>query len=190
MRLFVALEVPAAALAPLLAIADALRPGLPPARWVPSRNLHLTLVFLGETDPELVPGLRAALGRVFARFAPLRLQLAGGGTFPPRRPARVAWIGLRPPEELSGLQPAVAAAVAEQLERPRERRPFHPHLTLARCRRPWPAAVAEAWRRAFADAEGPPFDVVEGALKQSILTPEGARHETVERFPLRGSGPG
>lgn len=184
MRLFVALRVPSPVLQHLAETAAALRAELPPARWVPVANLHLTLMFLGEIAADRVEGLGEALTRCFASRGPFQLRLRDGGCFPPRRPARVAWVGFEPAPELEELQTAVAGALTDRLDLAAERRRFHPHLTLARPRRPWPRAAAEAWRRAFAGTQGPAFEVTEGHLMRSRLDPGGARHESLGLYPL------
>ncbi len=66
-------------------------------------NLHLTLLFLGETAEADVPALAAALREAFARWPSMDLRLSAGGTFPPGRSARVAWVGVEAPEELMAL---------------------------------------------------------------------------------------
>ena len=189
MRLFVALRLPAAVLGALADRVAGLRSRLPPARWVPLDNLHLTLRFLGETNPDRVAGLGRALEQGLGCQPTLRLRLRDGGCFPPRRPARVAWVGFEPAPELARLQAVVAAAVEERLGLDPDRRPFHPHLTLARPRRPWPRAAVDRWSRAFAGPQGPAFDVAEVELMRSHLGPAGARHESLGGYPLSG-GPG
>lgn len=67
---------------------------LPPARWVAPERLHLTVAFLGEVHETRVQALRDVLRPVFAAAPPLRLRLGETGTFPPGRPARVAWIAV------------------------------------------------------------------------------------------------
>ncbi len=201
MRLFVALEIPAEVRSAARQRVDAVKARLPAARWVDLDHSHLTLVFLGATEDGLVPGLSAALARACAPFRPFSLALVDGGTFPPRRPARVAWIGLaalselsrrEAPPELSRLQAAVQAAVvsaAPSFEA--EDRPYNPHVTVARCPDPWPRPAAEAFAAALA---GPtpetaePFQVDEVVLFESQLGRGGARYRAVERFPLAGSG--
>jgi 2'-5' RNA ligase len=188
MRLFIALQLPAAVRERLAEEAARLRRRLPPARWVPAANLHLTLVFLGETGPRLVPDLQRALTDCFRVRPPFRLRLADGGCFPPRRPARVAWVGFEPEPALSDLQAAVVMAVRSSIAVEPELRPFHPHLTLARPRRPWSRSAVELWCRAFAGPQGPAFEVTAGHLMRSHLGPGGARHESVGAHPLEGAG--
>ncbi|HSL82843.1 MAG TPA: 2'-5' RNA ligase family protein, partial [Thermoanaerobaculia bacterium] len=85
-RLFLALDLPAEHRAEIGRRAARLKADLPPARWVSPENLHLTLVFLGATEEEAVPGLLAAATPAFAGGGPLELRVAGAGTFPPGRP--------------------------------------------------------------------------------------------------------
>jgi 2'-5' RNA ligase len=188
MRLFVALRLPGEVRRPLAETAAGLARRLPPARWVPAANLHLTLSFLGETEPDRLGSLGAALAGCFGPRRPMALRLGGGGCFPPRRPARVAWVGFEAAPALLDLQRAVAAAVGECLGVEPERRPFHPHLTLARPRRPWPRSAVALWIEAFAGPQGPAFEVGEGQLMRSHLGPDGARHESLAAYPLAGAG--
>jgi RNA 2',3'-cyclic 3'-phosphodiesterase len=184
-RLFVALEVPEPAGRELARRLAGVRDRLPRARWVPAENAHLTLLFLGETDEARVPALSAALREAFARHAPIPLRLSGGGTFPPGRPARVAWVGLAAPPELALLQADVTRAAVAAVGHQPEDRPYHAHVTLARCNPPWRADAAEKFVRAFAGEIGPPFVAERGVLLQSALSPKGARYTAVETFPCQ-----
>ncbi len=118
MRLFVALEIPEPVRREVRRRMAGLRERLPRARWVDPDVLHLTLLFLGEVAPERVADLAGRLGQAFAAHPALPLRLAGGGTFPAGRPARVSWIGVAGPPELAPLQAAVARAAREALELP------------------------------------------------------------------------
>lgn len=184
LRLFLAIELPAghrSAVARCLADVEG---DLPPARWVREESLHLTLVFLGDTDPDRVPDLTAAVHPAFAAVPRFESALTVPGTFPPERPARVAWIGLRSGPELEGLQRGVARSAADALDLEPERRPFHAHVTVARPRKPWTRGARETFARVAAGLPDEPFVVTEGVLYRSELGPGGARYTAVERFPL------
>ena len=118
MRLFVAIEIPEPVRREVRRRVAGLRERLPRARWVDADVLHLTLLFLGEVAPDQVAPLAGRLAHAFASYPALPLRLAGGGTFPAGRPARVAWIGVAAPPELAPLQAAVARAAREALESP------------------------------------------------------------------------
>lgn len=186
MRLFLALEVPRE-LREMIGEAVRNEKGhLPEARWVRPEAMHLTLVFLGETAPELVPDLEPAAAAVFAARRPLELAVEGAGSFPPKRPARVLWLAFRETEEgrLADLQGALQEALAGAIGFEPDRRPFHPHLTLARCRKPWPRRPVERFAESFGRPWGQAYEVHEGRLVESRLEPSGARYRTVASFPF------
>lgn len=190
MRLFVALEVPEPPRRDLRRRLEGLRDRLPRARWVDLENVHLTLLFLGWTAEAGVPALAAKLREAFARCPPLPLRLEGGGTFPPGRPARVAWVGVEGPAELLALQEDVTRAAVETLGFEPEKRAWHPHVTLARCPDPWRRDAIDKLRAALTGPIGPPFVADHGVLFESKLSPKGARYRPVEIFPMSGEGAG
>lgn len=145
---------------------------------------HITLKFLGETPvtgPTGIEAVAEALAGI--RFAPFRLDFAGGGFFPgPKRP-RVVWAGLREgASECRELAAAVDAALAPLGIAP-EGTPFAAHLTLARIREPerggdWPAMLA-----LLTQAQWPPVPIAAMTLWRSVLSEHGARHEALREFP-------
>jgi RNA 2',3'-cyclic 3'-phosphodiesterase len=185
MRLFVGLDIPDEVRREVRVRLDAVRAKLPPARWVDPAGIHLTLVFLGEVEEARLPDLEGELARAAAAHPSFKMALFGGGTFPPRRAARVAWIGVEAGPALAGLQGDVAAACEAALPGwHREERPYNPHVTLARCPENWPRAAAEVFAAAFAGSLGGAFPVGEVILFRSRLGRGGARYEAVGRFPL------
>jgi 2'-5' RNA ligase len=194
-RLFVAVEVPEGPREEARRRLGEVRGRLPPARWVDPDAIHLTLIFLGAIDEAALPALGAALGPTAAAHAPFAMALSGGGTFPPRRPARVAWIGVEAGPGLAALQAAVSAAASRAVGYEPESRPYNPHITLARCPESWPRPAIETWTAAFAGPVGEPFPVSRIALFES--QPAGAagaggaggraaRYRVIEAFPLAG----
>jgi 2'-5' RNA ligase len=193
MRLFVALPVSEPVRREVRRRAAGLRERLPRARWVEPDLIHVTLLFLGEVEPGPAASLAAALGGACAPFPEMSLRLAGAGTFPAGRPARVAWVGVAAPAPLAGLQAAVVAAARATLGETREtapdQRPYRPHVTLARCPSPWPRGAAEKFVAAFPGEIGPPFAAGAVLLVESRLSPQGPRHRNLAELPLAGGGP-
>jgi 2'-5' RNA ligase len=153
----------------------------PPDRW------HLTLAFLGETDDHREPAVRAALDaavtswRGAARPPPV-LRLAGGGRFGAGR-FTVVWTGLR--GDVEGVR-ALSGAVRRQLRAARlpvDRKPYRPHLTLARPGDRLPPAALEADTEALAGYEGPQWTLDAVELVRSHLGPH-PRHERVGSWQL------
>lgn len=194
MRAFVALEIPPTVREKIARRIGRWKASAPPARWVRPEAWHVTLLFLGEVPEAQVEGLGSLLAPAFRRCRTFDLQVVGAGTFPPQRPARVAWLGLesRPAEALGELRNAVVRALAAEDSPAAARaaaeeggeRPFHGHLTLARCRKPWGRRAVESFVSQAGEAVGAPFPVRRGVLFESRLGPQGARYREVSSFSL------
>ena len=128
MRLFVALPIPGSGLARLEECADAVRRACRRGSFSRTENLHITLSFLGETEPERLEEVKRCLSECSS--PPLHLTVGapelfrgnGGDTLVRR---------VTGGEELYRLQKTLSDALRAALF-PQEDRPFRPHLTLAR----------------------------------------------------------
>ena len=182
MRLFVALEIPTELCDSLATIISEFRTLAPKLKWVRPENLHLTLKFIGETEPAELLAIRAALAQVRSNN-PAELQLQGLGFFPNDRWPRVFWAGLRASDNLAPLAADIDAACAT-VGFPREQRPFSPHLTLARLESTLPpGSLREAVLRNAAREFGA-FRATQFHLIESKLKPAGAEYTTVQSFPF------
>jgi 2'-5' RNA ligase len=100
-------------------------------RWVASGNIHLTLKFLGDTEPANLKQLSVLLSEVASRYNPMTLVINGLGAFPNNKRPRVIWIGVEIPTQMKDLHWDIEGA-AERIGCPPEGRDFSPHLTLGR----------------------------------------------------------
>jgi 2'-5' RNA ligase len=178
MRLFIALDLPEYVRAELATVQSRLRRSGYPVRWSPIEKLHLTLQFLGETDPALVPALLTMLADL--AHSSLHLQLEGLGAFPRVERPSVIWVGLGGDcAALAQLQREVVAGTAP-LGFSADSRPFHPHLTLGRLRpdanRAQIRLVADALSRAAAP-QPIAWNTGLPRLYRSTLTRTGAIYE-------------
>jgi len=64
LRLFIALPLPPEVEAELDLVLGLLQPKGPGVKWVPSRNIHLTVKFLGDTDEKNVGKITSAIDEV------------------------------------------------------------------------------------------------------------------------------
>lgn len=142
MRLFIALNLPAALRRSLWDVAAPIRNLGLPVRWVRPDGIHLTLKFLGEVPDATEPDMRAALARAARGGTPLPLTVEGFGAFPAVERPKVIWAGIDPAPGVELLQHHVEREF-EPLGFAPEGRPFRPHLTLGRAER-------DAGPRAFA----------------------------------------
>lgn len=187
-RLFVAIKPGTEVREVIRAAQEVCRRGQFPLRLIDPAGAHLTLKFLGATDPGRVALLGVALRAAAARQRPFMLQTADSGAFPTVARARVLWLGLAGElDALGALQQAVDAALAD-CGVPRETRPFRPHFTLGRVRAgaaPVPAARIAALLAALPQ-HGALLPVTALHLFRSTAGPDGRRYATLLDAPLRG----
>jgi RNA 2',3'-cyclic 3'-phosphodiesterase len=131
LRLFVALDLPAAAVDALTRFRDAVAD---PVVWRPldPATFHVTLAFLGHRPETEVPAIAAVLTALASREPPA-LALGDGLLLPPRR-ARVLTVALVDDGALAPLQAEVSDRLAATGVYEPEARPFRPHVTVARLR--------------------------------------------------------
>ena len=183
-RLFVAVELPEGVRS---AIDDASAPwrrSLPAFRWNRPDALHLTIAFIGGVDADQVAAIEAEVEAAAAELAPVPTGLTRLGMFPERGGARLLWVGLDDPH--GGLQRlATAAAIALEGFLEAEGRPYHPHITIARARRP--SAVPSAFRDDAMPSTRWTIDAV--TLFRSHLGAGGPHYERLGRWNLQAGRP-
>jgi 2'-5' RNA ligase len=165
-RLFVAVPLPES-LQPVVRRAQEALPAVPGLRLLHPDQLHVTLAFIGEVGAERAE----AAERVVAE---LPAGLGGRGLLrrflllPSARRARVVTLAV---DDKDGAFAALFEAVMGGLERAgvmtREKRPFRPHLTVARLRAPGPVVPKS-------ECEEAPYPLESVCLYRSELKPEGA----------------
>ena len=149
----------------------------PFVKWVNPESIHLTLKFLGNIPFKQVAEINSQGGDADRRELAFLLEVSELGAFPnPKRP-RVLWVSIKGEiDTLLSLQQNIDSALAP-LGFAEEKRPFTPHLTLARLRE----RASPADREIFAELvmstkfeSSYPIDVETISLMRSQLTPEGA----------------
>lgn len=180
-RAFVAVQVPDEVAEGVQRVQDALQALQPmdQLRWIDPDDAHLTLKFLGDTPIPQLPAIVEALDSVARNWEPFRVTLGPLGAFPDVREPHTIWLGVQEGEKaFQHLYNAVEVALKKLGIRP-ERRDFHPHLTLARVPRDWPAHEKRAIGNHIGPTELPAlpsFTVDAIALMRSLLGPEGATY--------------
>ena len=177
MRLFIALDLPAATRAELAAWADRAAP--PAVRRVPAENLHVTLAFLGSRSGDEAAAARALLPALARPLGELRVT--GALWLPPRRPG-VLSVALAADETLAALHDELVAALAEAIGFVPERRRFRPHVTVGRVARDARIDTRPALQPPAPQLTFPARAVV---LYRSRTSPQGARYERLGGADLR-----
>ena len=177
LRLFVAIDVPDEARNAVAAMSQPVEA----FHWTKRDQLHLTLQFLGDTEPDLLPVLKSTLAAISAeKFILSQMQL---DVFPSIRKPRVVVIRFSPCDALVRLQQAVHSGIVSSGIRVDNR--FKPHVTIARLR----DAKAGTVRNYLKAAVCPTLEMEIGEfhLYESHLGPKGARHEKLRSYKL-GAG--
>lgn len=189
LRTFVALEVPSPVRALAAEVQQRLRADLQDVRWSHPENIHLTLKFLGDVPEIELPDVCDAVRRAAGEHESLVWRPAELGAFPQLERPRVLWLGVTPEEEgLFELQQSIDRSLHE-IGFPAERRRFHAHLTLGRCRRAQelPADHFQAtvqWLAAAAKRLKLEVHTSEVATFASFLEPEGPRYQAIGHAAL------
>jgi len=168
-RLFVAIDLPES-IKRLLVDLD---PQIRGVRWIEPDKMHLTLGFFDNVADAVDLTFREKLSAIV--FGAFFLPIIGVGTFPPKGKPTIIWIGVgRGHPHLFQLHKRVQEAALGAGIEP-ELRPFHPHVTLARCQRISPQTVGK-FLKTNVDLDAGMVHVESFHLYSSKLTPAGPIH--------------
>ena len=181
LRLFWAVDIPVSPM--LRTFIDELAALGRPVRAMHGDQLHVTLKFLGDTLPQTVPDLVEAARMALESHTAFPLTVKGTGTFPSLNRPTVIWAALEPERPLRELASALDSAL-ELLGIEPEKRPFQPHVTLARIKTKPPRELRPLVER-YDDTEFGSSTITEVLLMQSKLRPEGPLYTVVETIPLQ-----
>jgi len=175
-RAFVAVRPPDAVLDAVERVAETIE--VDGAARTARAQWHITLQFLGNrADVDVVAAALAGLSVPAGR-----VRLGGIGAFPTGRRARVVWLGLVEGSELFGALAREVGTRLAPLGYEPEERPYHAHLTLARCKAP--ADVREVLDAADAAVVGNAWLVDEVVVYESRLHRTGAEYVPRAAIPL------
>jgi len=179
-RLFLALELPEDVRGELVSWRSGALRGRDDLRPVAPEALHVTLVFLGYRYEKEIDRIASVAFEAVRGLPAPGLTPAGVVPVPPKRDPRLFALDLEDPDgDCRAVQLAAADALAAERFYKPEKRPFWPHVTLAR--------VKKGVRRApplEGSPELAPFAASLVTLYRSLLRPQGALYEPLERIEL------
>jgi len=183
MRTFVAIPIPEECRAILDRLQRDLRGFRSDVRWTAIPSIHLTLKFLGEVNPEILPEMAKSIESAVGSQHGFALRLHGLGCFPNQKNPRVIWCGIEgETEQLSALHQSVETACAS-FGFAQENRPFHPHLTLGRVKGKRNLKPLLDCIKIGSDLECR-FKADHFNIYKSKLTPQGAIYTVLKTFVL------
>jgi 2'-5' RNA ligase len=168
-RLFVAIDLPESVKQVLVDLDPTIRG----VRWTEAGQMHLTLGFFGDVREDVDLALREKLSAI--EFGAFFLSLIGIGTFPSKGPPKILWVGVGKahPHLFQVYKRVQEAALAVGIDM--ELRPWHPHITIARCRDVTPQSVRK-FLQSNADFDAGMVRVDSFHLYSSKLTAAGPIH--------------
>jgi RNA 2',3'-cyclic 3'-phosphodiesterase len=182
MRMFTALVPPPTVLGEIEDFVAPRRGTDPAVRFVDVDSWHVTTAFAESVSHRRVDRLVEGLTEMASRTAPIDVTLGGAGCFPNPAQAKVLYLVAEPAEPLGHLASAcrqTASHAGIEVDGAR----FHPHLTLARMRRP---VEATKWLQVLQACPPASWHATELLLIESHLRDLTNRYEVVERFRLTG----
>ncbi|HEY1495215.1 MAG TPA: RNA 2',3'-cyclic phosphodiesterase [Candidatus Solibacter sp.] len=180
MRLFTGLDLPVEVVGNLEELLRRLKPTAP-IHWSPPANLHVTTKFIGEWPEERLGELTAALAKVPSR-TPIPVNIRRVGFFPNPHSPRIFWCGIEAPglELLAADTDAATGALGIEPEK----RPYSPHLTLARIKEQIDLQPLRKTVTALESLEFGSFEARSFFLYRSTLRPTGSVYTKLAEFPL------
>ena len=176
MRVFVAIDLPESLKEKIFSIYPYVK-GVR-GKFVEKENLHITLKFLGEIQPNIVNKVKEALSQI--EFEQFKVRVKGLGLFG----NRVLWIGISTGfDNIVKLHEIIDKKLSE-LGFEEDFR-FHPHITILRIKNILNRRDFEHFLEEFKNYEFGEFYVTEFKLKQSILRPEGPLYLDIKSFKLK-----
>jgi 2'-5' RNA ligase len=115
--------------------------------------------------------------------APFSIRLEQTGAFPKHDQPRVLWIGINDPTGKLGELHARLEEEGARAGFAKEARPFHPHLTVARLRKPQHARTLAVAHKQL-EFEPVVIALSELLVIKSELSSEGSRYTVVSRHPF------
>ena len=150
-----------------------------PARWTARDNLHVTLVFLGNTSVKELEDVQKIVSNVAANHAPFTLSLSQITYGPTEKQPKMIWAKGDESKELLSLQQDLAKVLGRK-----EENSFSLHVTLARLNA-WEFKKIEPEERPHIEEEISlkipvhTIDIMESRLKRT-----GPEYHIIERIPL------
>ncbi|MDW7651866.1 MAG: RNA 2',3'-cyclic phosphodiesterase [Bacillota bacterium] len=179
-RLFFAVELPPAVKESVLDLRQYVQAKPHAVKWVAQKNLHLTLLFIGEVQEDKLPQLLDSANRAAKRCRPFDLAIQGTGVFPgPARP-RILWAGVA----AGALQLTILADELSAVLGIAQDKAYTPHLTLGRIREGHRIDTSVFLRRG-ASFRADTIQIDSFCCLESTLTPQGPVYKPLRKFSLQ-----
>ncbi|MFJ8236542.1 RNA 2',3'-cyclic phosphodiesterase [Ureibacillus sp. NPDC094379] len=151
-------------------------------RWVHPDDYHITLAFLGYAEEKKLQDAIETMSTVLSEQPSFSLTLDQLGIFGPIKSPRIFWAGVVESEQLSEVQKKVFTQCLK-LGFELDKKPFRPHITLARKYKGVSFFSAEKLKSIRTENHTFEFEVGEVVLYETHLD-QSPKYKEFARFPL------
>lgn len=182
LRAFMAVEIDFRLINKILKVQEAIKAADAQVKFVDGENLHFTVKFFGDINPEQVQQIANLTENRLENQKSFQMHIQGTGVFPNLDRPRVVWLGVADPQEFSQLQ----QRLDEDWVRMgfRKERSYTPHLTIGRVKGPRNRGGLISKLKELERVDIGPLPVDKLVLKKSDLTPVGPIYTDLKEFPL------
>ncbi|MBT3285517.1 RNA 2',3'-cyclic phosphodiesterase [Candidatus Bathyarchaeota archaeon] len=146
-------------------------------KLVEVENIHITLKFLGDIEDHQVEEVAEVIRNI--TFEPFEFTVEGVGVFPNLKRPKTIWAGISTGVgEIANIVKEVNSSLAK-LDFEKDRRNFHPHLTITRVRGGQNRDRLVDALLGMEEMEFGKVKVDRIYLKKSVLTPNGPIYSTI-----------
>jgi len=184
-RTFIALDLAESTLACLGKVQESLKESAGKVRWVSSKNMHVTLNFLGDVEADALADVVSHAATAAGMIEAFDFEVKGLTCVPPTGQLRMLWAQVIDPSGRMGdLYQALSSELAQLGFEP-EKRKFKPHLTLCRVKRMGESHRFRIAADAYRDKSFGTQRAKEIVVYSSQLTPAGAVYAAMGRAELK-----
>jgi len=184
MRSFFAFEIPDIVKNEIESLLKSIKLLFLPLRWVDINNIHLTVLFLGDVEQNIVDSVKPKVETICLKTKSFSLSVEGGGFFGAKKFPKVLWAGIAGLPEDAAIFKSAVEKQFEPFGIKSEERPFKPHLTLGRFKdRPDEKALIKCLSE-LENFKSSVFDVNQLTLFKSDLSSKGAVYTKIFTFKL------
>lgn len=157
-------------------------------RWVAPDNIHMTLVFLGDTFESKADSINAELEKLLSGVSACVMEAKGVGFFGKPASPRIIWAGLHGDIGQMRLIQQKAFHAARNTGCMPDDKPFSPHFTLGRVKSKRNAKTLVEMIKKKKDACFGKIIVQNILFMKSDLTPDGPKYSVLHKIILENNG--
>lgn len=179
-KLFITVNIDVGVKKDIAGALPAIKARIKQGRFIPTENMHITLLYLGEVERTRLSEVENILATTVKNTNPFELRLEGMGVFPNENNPNILWAGVKGElESLNKLYDKLLGNI-KKTDLPYDAKPkYSPHVTLAR-------KIGHGYQKGELQLTSRSWQVNSLELYESISTPNGVQYRQIlsKKFTL------